>query len=221
MLHAILSDPLAAAARGNIVANVFAPRSRWQNHRCGGLPLANNRCGVCCLQPILSTYLIPEQCVGHCPSSLPSKHKFSCKALGLWGFFGLDCSPATCKWILFIDTCSLGGEVRALAPERLPLSLPSGICHLPVFCSPFSAIVLFLLSLCLLGISPSRYCTVCPLRQSTLSCQVPHEIFSLCETPGTLGLPGTAGILPLRGLSDCNAQARNGFGADGRRASCF
>lgn len=126
MLYAILSDPLAAAAQGNIVVNVFVLRTQWQNHRCSSLPLANNRCGICCVQPILSIYHTPEQCVGHCPSLLPSKQKFSYKALGLWGFW-LDCSLVTCKWILFTDTCISDGEVTTLAPGRLFLLLPSEI----------------------------------------------------------------------------------------------
>lgn len=47
----------------------------------------------------------------------------------------------------------------------------------------------------------------------------------LCETPGTLGLPGTAGVLPLRGLNAYNGTPKPEMvlviGAHGRRALCF
>lgn len=130
-------------------------------------------------------------------------------------FFWLDCSLATCKLIFFIDICSSRGELRTLTPGRLSLSLPSGICHLPVFWSSFS-----LSCFCCWNLTfffsfsppPFRDSTVCPLGQSTLSCKVPHQIFSPCETPGALSLPGTAGILIPRRLSACNAQCRNGVG---------
>ena len=68
--------------------------------------------------------------------------------------------------------------------------------------------LIFLLSHCLAFVvgfgffpTPSRDCTVHPLGQTTLLCS-PSDV--LCETPGTLGLPSTAGILPLRGLSAYN-----------------
>ena len=170
MLYAILSDPLAAAAEGNFVVNVFALRSRWQNHRCSRLPLADNKCGTCCVQPIPRTYLTPEQCVGHCPSSLPSKHKFNGKALGLWGFSGLI--------VLWPHASESRLLILAVWLEKWgPCPQEGCLCHYPLwyvtslcFDPPSQPLSYFCYCWVWVFPTPSGDCTVCHLGQSTLPC---------------------------------------------------
>lgn len=169
MLYAISSDPLAAAAQGNIVLDVFALRNRWQNHRCSSHPLASNRCGVLCVQPILSTYLTPEQCVGHWPSSLPSMHKFSLK---VW----------LVRFLSWLFSCQMQANLiywylqLRLRSEDLGLKKTASVITLWDMSPP--CILIFLLSHCVISLifglvsfpTPSRDCVVYSLGQSIPSC---------------------------------------------------
>lgn len=103
--------------------------------------------------PSSALTLFPSNVWGTAPARCHPNTNSAVKHLACEVFW-LDCSLATCKWILFIDTCSLGGEARALVPGKLPLSLPFWVCHHPVFWSPFSAVVLVLLTLCSWVFSP-------------------------------------------------------------------
>lgn len=187
MLYAISSDPLAAAAQGNITVDVFAPRSRWQNHRCSSLPLAHNRCGMCCVQPMLSTHLTAEQWMGHCPSSLPPKHEFRCIALGLWVFvawlFSGHMQVNLSYWYL-----QFTWRIEDLDPRKVASVIT--LCDMwpPCILIVLLAIVLVLL----LGLTsffffppPSRDCTACPLGQSTLSCSFPSDLPSMWNSRHT------------------------------------